>query len=133
MRNDDDAAHEVTVEFDRGRSYPVRNWTRSVESGATASIDGVLHSSDWPYGFFLHVFVDGDHVNTTSHRLDGDVTLVVGESGDVTANATEVLTDERPKRRYGTESGRSTAADEPTGTTAPGDPGAAPSRLRSPE
>jgi len=100
VANDDDTPHEVTLSLDRGRSYDVENGTVSVAADGRGRLDGFLPPSDYPYPFYLHVFVDGVYVATTSHEWKGDLRLTV-DGGEVSANYSATLPDTRPERRFG--------------------------------
>lgn len=114
VENDDDTPHEVTLVFDRGRSYDTENGTVTVEADSRKHLDGFIPHSDTNYPFYLHVFVDGTYVNTTAHQWEGDLRLVL-DGDEVSANYSAPLPDSEAKRHFGNDSALGTdTADRST-------------------
>lgn len=105
VRNRDATSHTVSVTFDRGSSYATETKSATVESRQQERLRDLIPTNDAPYGFLLDISVDGSHVETSQHRLQGEdvtVTIQTEEDVNVTKRVTDVTVTPMRERRNNT-------------------------------
>ena len=105
VRNQDTTQHHISITIDRGPSYDYSNNSEIIEAGEKKRLSGVLPRTDTTYPFYLYIYLNGRHVNTTGHQWDQEIILTIHHSGKVTPDEEEGVVEFTPEIRNRTKSG----------------------------
>jgi len=105
VRNQDVTQHHISIAIDRGPSYNYSSSSEMIEADEKKRLSGVLPRTDTTYPFYLYIYLNGKHVNTTGHQWDQEIILTIHHGGNVTPDEEEGVVEFTPKIKNRIKSG----------------------------